>query len=88
MNSTNYDMSNLTLLEISTKDFFDKSKFMKVKTFMNHQFYKLVPLDYYLAYDIILENLYISTVFKNREPIAYYIVKCENNTFTYECGPL
>ena len=46
MSSPNYDMSNITLLEISTKDFFDKSKFKKVKTFMNHQFYKLVPLDY------------------------------------------
>lgn len=88
MSSTNYDTSNIQLLEISISDFFDKSKFTKVKRFMNAQFYKLVALQYYIAYDIRIDNMYISTIFKNREPIGYYVVKCENNTFTYECGLL
>lgn len=84
-----YDLKSIKAFLISKEEFFDNSKFLLVKKFIEQQFYKLVSNNFYLTDFAFCKNSYFCLIrdgYENKDYIkGYFIVTFENNIFSYEC---
>ncbi len=85
-----YDDSKIEKSSLSREDFYDKSKIYKIFRFVTQQFYRLIPMSYYLC-DLAFDGNYwlMSIKYSRKSEInGYLIFRCENNTFSFECVPV